>query len=82
MKFTDAKIKSVKADLAKGEITISFSVDLEQNQEDAEELAECADKKAGSVEIEINPRQMKLKMEIKKEDPVSKTAEISVTREP
>lgn len=57
MKFI-AKTKAVKADLAKKEITISFTVDMgDEELAEAAELATYTDQDAGDVEIVITPRQ-------------------------
>ncbi len=63
MLFQTANIKSVKADLAKGEITVSFVVDIDQeNMETAHALAVFADNDAGDVEVTIHPRQLRLNL--------------------
>jgi len=60
MKFI-VKTKSLKADIAKKEITISFVADMTQeNLSEADDLAFYVDKDAGDVEILITPRQQKL----------------------
>jgi hypothetical protein len=57
MKFV-AKTKPVKADLTNKTITISFTVDMtDEDMLAAEELAFYADKDAGQVEILVTPRQ-------------------------
>jgi hypothetical protein len=57
MKFI-AKPKAVKADIAKKEITISFTLDMgDEELAEAAELATYTDADAGDVEIIITPRQ-------------------------
>lgn len=61
MILDDSKIKSVKADIAKQEITISFVVDMtDENLTISKELSVYADKDLGSVDITITPKQMAL----------------------
>jgi hypothetical protein len=56
-----AKAKSVKADIAKKEITISFVADMnDENMAIADELAFFVDKDAGDVELKVLPRQIKM----------------------
>ena len=60
MKFI-VKAKSLKADIAKKEITISFVADMnEENLAEADELAFYVAKDAGDIEILITPRQQKM----------------------
>ena len=59
MKFVTAEVRSVKADLAKGDISITFRVSVEE-QAYAEELAQYAGKDAGTVILTVEPRQMAL----------------------
>lgn len=60
MRFANATVNSVKADLAKKEITLTFRVDLSE-EEPAEELARYVDvESAGTVELNIKPRQLSL----------------------
>jgi hypothetical protein len=66
MRFLNARVKGVKADVAAGSITISFSVPLE-SLETAEEVARYCDKDAGAVAIVIDPMQIPMKMETKEE---------------
>jgi hypothetical protein len=57
VKFT-AKTKSVKADLAKGTISISFEIDLtDGTTKEASELAFYTDRDSGLVDLLITPRQ-------------------------
>jgi len=59
MKFEIAYVKTVKADVAKREITIALVVEMdEENLALAEQVARFAVKDAGSVMLEIDPRQM------------------------
>ena len=60
MLFKNAQVKSVKADLAKKEITITLVVDMGA-QPEAEELARYADPDAGQVMADITPRQMAMR---------------------
>jgi len=54
-----AKAKSVKADLAKKEISISFTMPMnDENTETANELSQYVGKDAGHVELSITPRQI------------------------
>jgi len=58
MNFPNAKVKSVKADIAAGEIRISFSLPLnEDNLEAASRLALFVEKDAGKVEVSVVPNQ-------------------------
>lgn len=52
-------VKSIKADVAKKEITFSFSTDMnDENMETASELAFYVDKEHGDVEVKILPRMV------------------------
>jgi hypothetical protein len=63
MKFSYAKVKSIKADIAKKEITVSFLVDMTQeNLAISDQLSGYVDPDAGTVILDIFPRQMKLDM--------------------
>ena len=54
-----AKAKAVKADIAKREITISFTFNMDDEElAIAEELSQYVDKDAGEVELLITPRQL------------------------
>lgn len=56
-----AQVKAVKADLAKKQITMSFTVDMtEEDAATADELAFYVDKDAGDVELTVLPRQLKM----------------------
>lgn len=58
MKF-QCKAKAVKADMAKNEITISFTMErTPENMEEAEQLAQYADKDHGDVNLVITPAQL------------------------
>jgi hypothetical protein len=59
VKFGSAIVKSVKADIHKKEITISFSVDLNYMGE-AQELAHYMGEDKSDVSLEITPRQLQL----------------------
>ena len=59
MRFSPAYVKSVKADIAKKEITFSFTVDFSsENIEEAEALSKYIGEGAGAVQVLISPRQM------------------------
>ena len=61
MKFYNAYLKAVRANLTKGEITISFTVSShEENLVTAQDLSTYADKEHGAVEVSIVPRQIRL----------------------
>ncbi len=66
MKFEQANVKGIKADIAKGTITLSFEVDMNKDNlimaED--ELSLYAGKDSGYVDIEIHPRQLPLKEQV------------------
>ena len=58
MEFPSCKVKSVRADIANGEITIAFSMAFnDQALEAAEALSQYADKDMGKVEVRIIPQQ-------------------------
>lgn len=60
MKFI-AKVKTVKADITRKEITISFVLPMyKDNFEEANKLSEYANEDAGDMEIVVTPRQMML----------------------
>ena len=62
MEFPQAKVKSIRADLVNKEITISFTVGLnEESQRAAEDLSQYVDKDMGKVEVRIIPQQLPLK---------------------
>ena len=53
-----AYLKGIKADIAKKELTITFTVSLdEESLSNAEELAPYADSDAGAVELNVLPYQ-------------------------
>ena len=64
MNFDLANIKSVKADIGKGEITVSFVVDLNpENLTEAECLQDylaSKDEAATSMTVDIYPHQLRL----------------------
>lgn len=65
MKFSHAQVKSIKADIAKKEITVSFLVDMTQeNLSISDQLSGYVDPDAGTVVLDIFPRQMKLDMPV------------------
>ena len=58
MLFNYANMKSIKADITKKEITVSFVVDMSQdNLSVSEDLSRYVDAEAGTVVIDIQPRQ-------------------------
>jgi len=57
MRFSSAHVKGVKADVAAGVISITITVPM-NDLETAEEVAKYCEKDAGTVMIEIEPRQM------------------------
>jgi len=60
MKFI-CTTKSVKADLVKNEITLTFVLDLDEgNMTEAQELAPYCAEDAGDVELTVLPRQISL----------------------
>ena len=62
MEFPQCKVKSVKADIAAGELKIAFSLAInDENMEAAEALALYVDKDDGKVELRIIPQQPPLK---------------------
>jgi hypothetical protein len=63
MKFPQCKVKSVKADIANGNLTIAFSMAInDANMETAEALGLYVGKKdGGEVELRIIPQQIPLK---------------------
>ena len=62
MEFPNCKAKSVKADIANGELTIAFRMVInDDNMEAAEALGLYVGKDAGELEVRIIPRQPPLK---------------------
>ena len=60
MKFI-CTTKSVKADLVKNEITLTFVLDLDEgNMVEAQELAPYCAEDSGDVELTVLPRQISL----------------------
>jgi len=66
IKFKVVQAKGVRADFANGTISLSFSVDMDE-QEAAEELATYVNKEGGSLELLITPRQIPLKFSVPEE---------------
>lgn len=63
MKFNIVHAKSVKHDIVKGEITLTFTASSDvETMNLAEELGVYADKEAGSLTLEVFPRQMQMKL--------------------
>jgi hypothetical protein len=61
MEFHKCKVKSIRADIANGEITISFGLSIDSKSlAIAAELANYADKNAGHVEVQVTPQQLPL----------------------
>lgn len=61
MKYPHTKVKAIKADIAKKEITISFTVDMTQeNLEISSRLSDYIDPEAGSVVLDVFPCQLQL----------------------
>jgi hypothetical protein len=62
MIFYNAKVKAVKADLAKGEITVTLTMSInDEHMQEASVLAAAyTGEDAGDVEVHILPRQMTL----------------------
>ncbi len=62
MIFYNAKVKAVKADLAKGEITVTLTMSInDEHMQEASVLAAAyTGEDAGDVEVHILPRQMAL----------------------
>ena len=56
MQFKSAHVRGVKADIAKGEITITLAIGLEELDK-AEELARYAGKDASDMKLELTPYQ-------------------------
>jgi hypothetical protein len=54
MQFKQAIVKSVKADLAAGSITLSFTIGMEERKA-AEELAFFVGKDAADLTLDISP---------------------------
>lgn len=53
------QVKAIKADIAKKEITLSFTVDMnDENMESADDLSFYVDKEHGEVELKILPRMV------------------------
>ena len=62
MQFLKCKVNSVKANIATGELTIAFSMNINDGvMEAAESLALYVDKDAGKVELRVLPDQPPLK---------------------
>lgn len=62
MEFLQCKVKSVKADIVAGEITIAFTLKLNDDSlESAEALSLYVDKDQGKVEVRVIPDQPPLK---------------------
>lgn len=59
MNIALAQVKSVKADIHKKEITISFTMDM-SNLDVADEIAEYIGQETGAVSLDITPWQMSL----------------------
>jgi hypothetical protein len=58
MEFPNAHVKSVKADIAGGEITISFALKLNDDSlEAATALAAYVDREQANVEVRVIPQQ-------------------------
>ncbi|TRZ51170.1 hypothetical protein D4S03_05525 [bacterium] len=58
MKFQQCKVKSIKADIANGELTISFGMAIDDDSmETAERLAIYVGKDASKVEVRVVPQQ-------------------------
>ena len=55
MKFKQAIVKAVRADLATGTITLSFAISTDE-QKTAEELAFFVGKDAGDLVLEVIPK--------------------------
>lgn len=63
MKYTHAKVKAIKADIAKKEISVSFTVDMTQENLDiSSRLSDYIDPEAGTVVLDIFPRQLNLNL--------------------
>jgi ribosomal protein L16/L10AE len=62
MEFPQCKVKSVKADIVAGEISIAFTLKLNDDSlEAAEALSMYVDKDQGKVEVRVIPDQPLLK---------------------
>jgi hypothetical protein len=62
MEFPHCQVKSVKADIAAGEIRIAFSLALnDDSMETAQALSMYVDKDRGKVEVRVIPEQLPLK---------------------
>jgi hypothetical protein len=62
MEFPNCKAKSVKADIANGDLTITFRMKINDDiMEAAEALGLYVGKDAGEVEVRVIPRQPPLK---------------------
>ncbi len=57
MQFSNAELKSIKADISRKDISITFVVGLEQLEE-AEQLANFMGPDASDMNITIEPRQL------------------------
>ena len=61
MQFPSCLVKSVKADIANGKLTISFSLPLnDETMREAETLGSYMDKHQGEVDLLITPQQVPL----------------------
>jgi hypothetical protein len=64
MIFDAALVKSIKADINKGTMTLSFEVRFNaENLTTCNELSAYADEDAGTVKLSIIPRQMAMRLE-------------------
>ena len=62
MEFKQCEVKSVKANIANGDMTISFKMAInDDNMETAEALALYVGKDASNVEVRVIPDQPSLK---------------------
>ncbi len=67
MEFPQCTVKSVKADIAIGELILTFKVKInDDSMEEAVALAYYVDKDQGKVELRIIPEQPSLLTERKK----------------
>ena len=60
MKFLNAHVKSVKADIGTGELTVSFRMALGSNMVEAARLAAYVGKDHSNVEVRVIPLQPEL----------------------
>ena len=62
MLFKNSYVKSIKADIAKGEITISFVITLSnESMQLAKELSAYVIEGAPDLQLSVNPRQISFK---------------------